>query len=259
LSNSSTKSSIINIIIEPNFEVGWITRKGDRVENQDFYVVRNKPHDKKPSFWGVFDGHGIFGAKASKDASKLISDCICEQILSSSNLDDVEIKMKDIFTTVNENLVQIAAKSKQEYGTTACVSVLSVQDGLPYLVTVNTGDSRAILSRKGKSIPLSIDHKLSRSDEYNRIISCGGMIANRNGHTLRVIPNSKDYPEAVVIKQQLALNMTRALGHEILGKYGITPEPEIVHTTIEQDDVLIIASDGLWEVMENQEVVDFFL
>ena len=70
-------------------------------------------------------------------------------------------------------------------------------------------------------IKLSSDHKISRQDEFERVIANGGTITEGRSGGLRVIPNPRDYPEAAIIKQKLALNMTRAMGHVVLGKYGV--------------------------------------
>jgi serine/threonine protein phosphatase PrpC len=48
--------------------------------------------------------------------------------------------------------------------------------------------------------------------------------------------------------------MTRALGHPVLSRYGVLPEPEFSTALMNVGDRLIIASDGLWDVVENDEI-----
>lgn len=88
------------------------------------------------------------------------------------------------------------------------------------------GDSRAILCRKQQAkpivIPLSDDHKLSRKDELDRVLAAGAVLAEGRSGTIRVTPNRADYPEPIISKLKLALNMTRALGHAILSNYGVS-------------------------------------
>jgi len=125
----------------------------------------------------------------------------------------------------------------------------------------NVGDSRAILVRSNpkfqshiETIALSVDHKLSREDERSRISSCGGEIVQTKFGTQRVIPNRQDFTEDIMRKRKLALNMTRALGHIVLKNYGISCEPEFQSCNVQEGDKLVLASDGLWEIMENHEV-----
>jgi protein phosphatase 2C len=55
------------------------------------------------------------------------------------------------------------------------------------------------------------------------------------------------------------LAVSRAIGDHCLRPYVI-PEPELLMVERTPDDeVLVLASDGLWDVMNNQEVVDMAL
>jgi len=145
-------------------------------------------------------------------------------------------------------------------GTTAVIAVLC--ESCTKLVIANVGDSRAIICRRDsdnkiKVVLSSADHNLDRLDEVERILAANGMIVERNGGIKRVIPNPKEFSEDDIIKQKLALNMSRSLGHTILSNYGVCSQPEFFSTIIQNDDILILASDGLWELMENNEVADF--
>ena len=71
-----------------------------------------------------------------------------------------------------------------------------------------------------ESIQMSLDHSLERRDERNRILRCKGKILFTNNKMRRVIPSTEDYPQAEITTKQLALGMSRSLGHLILCKYG---------------------------------------
>lgn len=104
------------------------------------------------------------------------------------------------------------------------------------LYTANAGDSRLVLCRAGHAIRLSYDHKGSDYYELNRIINQGGlMMKNRvNG----------------------VLAITRSLGDTYL-KSLILGKPYTTAVQInENDEFLIIACDGLWDVISDQEAVD---
>lgn len=76
-----------------------------------------------------------------------------------------------------------------------CTAVVALLKG-NRLYIANAGDSRAVLCRKGTSLPLSFDHKPSHPTEKERIESAGGFISNFGGMS-RVNGN---------------LNLSRAIG-----------------------------------------------
>ncbi|XP_052731134.1 probable protein phosphatase 2C 11 isoform X3 [Vigna angularis] len=105
------------------------------------------------------------------------------------------------------------------------------------IVVANVGDSRVVASRAGSAIPLSIDHKPDRSDERQRIEKAGGFIIWAG--TWRVGG---------------VLAVSRAFGDKLLKPY-VVADPEIQEEEIDGVDFIIIASDGLWNVISNKEAV----
>ncbi|KAL3538640.1 hypothetical protein ACH5RR_002006 [Cinchona calisaya] len=107
------------------------------------------------------------------------------------------------------------------------------------LWVANVGDSRAVLSRRGHAIQLSIDHE--PNTERGSIEDRGGFVSNMPGDVARV-------------NGQLAVS--RAFGDKNL-KSHLRSDPDITNAKIDSEtDLLILASDGLWKVMSNQEAVD---
>ncbi|XP_030444606.2 probable protein phosphatase 2C 75 [Syzygium oleosum] len=116
-------------------------------------------------------------------------------------------------------------------GSTAVAAVLTPDR----IVVANCGDSRAVLCRGGKVVPLSRDHKPDRPDELARIEAAGGRVIYENGARVEGI-----------------LAMSRAIGDKYL-KPVVTSEPEITFTARQaEDDCLILASDGLWDVLSSE-------
>ncbi|XP_065034133.1 probable protein phosphatase 2C 11 [Musa acuminata AAA Group] len=131
-------------------------------------------------------------------------------------------------------------------GSTACVAVIRNNQ----LIVANAGDSRCVLSRKGRAISLSTDHKPYLVEEKERIVKAGGFIqAGRiNG----------------------SLNLTRAIGTSSVDmefkqnkflpaeKQVVTCNPDInIVELCDDDEFLILACDGVWDCMINQQLVDF--
>jgi protein phosphatase 1L len=127
---------------------------------------------------------------------------------------------------------------KQEVGSgTACVTALIIDGNL---VVSNAGDCRAVISRNGASEALTCDHRAGREDERQRIENLGGIVDLRHG----------------VWRVQGSLAVSRAIGDSHM-KEWITAEPDTRKIEITSDcEFLILASDGLWDKVSNQEAVD---
>ena len=104
----------------------------------------------------------------------------------------------------------------------------------------NVGDCRAVMSRDGVSEALTCDHRAGREDERERIENLGGIVDLRHG----------------VWRVQGSLAVSRAIGDSHM-KEWITAEPDTRKIEITSDcEFLILASDGLWDKISNQEAVD---
>ena len=149
-----------------------------------------------------------------------------------------------------------------EYSGSTCVSLLIPNKNTSTIYIANVGDSRAILIKEEKSKKnnkwtfqqLSRDHKPTEEDEYQRIIEADGEIeaiedddGNWNG-PLRVWEKGSEGP---------GLAMTRSLGDKVGAKIGVCCTPEVTKFEIkEEDKVIVLASDGLWEYISNEETTD---
>ncbi|KIZ06179.1 hypothetical protein MNEG_1784 [Monoraphidium neglectum] len=118
-------------------------------------------------------------------------------------------------------------------GSTAVAAV--VTDNAIYMA--NCGDSRAVLVRGDKALPLTLDHAPTRRDEWERVRRAGGAILWANGWRVAG-----------------SLSMTRAIGDHLLRPHGVIPDPEV--STCRRgpgDDFLILATDGLWGAVSCDE------
>lgn len=130
-----------------------------------------------------------------------------------------------------------------------CTAVVAVKRNNELWVA-NAGDSRGVLCRAGKAVALSEDHKPASEGERTRIIAAGGFLSDIGG-VCRVNGN---------------LNLSRAIGDlkykgnsELPAKDQIiTAEPEICKISLmPEDKFFVLACDGVWDVMSNQDCVDF--
>eukprot|EP00929_Paragymnodinium_shiwhaense_P074007 TRINITY_DN37840_c0_g1_i2.p1 TRINITY_DN37840_c0_g1~~TRINITY_DN37840_c0_g1_i2.p1 ORF type:complete len:435 (+),score=90.26 TRINITY_DN37840_c0_g1_i2:245-1549(+) len=148
-------------------------------------------------------------------------------------------------TSVSKNLYDSFLGHPKYIG--SCANVCCLRDG--YITVGNVGDSRAVLCRAGQAIDLSEDHKPILPRERDRILKAGGYV---------------DMEEERVCGD---LAVSRALGdHEFKEDPGLSPGeqiiscvPELSHTRqTTQDEFVVLACDGVWDVMSSQDVVDFF-
>lgn len=173
-------------------------------------------------------------------------DNVCNESASTSNSSDSSSRSDDhnVSLMLEEALKEAFLKTDAEFakdcssamvGSTAVVALV----GKKRLWIGNCGDSRAVLCRNSKAIQLTDDHKPEREDEAERVEKAGGQVLYWNGHRVMGV-----------------LAMSRAIGDHGLRPYVI-PEPEIsVLSRTEEDELLLLASDGLWDVMSNQEAAN---
>uniref|UniRef100_A0A7S2RB86 Protein-serine/threonine phosphatase n=1 Tax=Rhizochromulina marina TaxID=1034831 RepID=A0A7S2RB86_9STRA len=122
-----------------------------------------------------------------------------------------------------------------------------------YLVAANVGDSRAVISRAGKAVALTTDHKVEAPQERERILAAGGNITD--GRLEGILAVSRAFGDIALKSKQLT---TGQLSNDPTEKSALTAEPEVTHTLVTvNDEFLVIATDGLWDVLSNQQVVNF--
>ncbi|KAF5770931.1 putative protein-serine/threonine phosphatase [Helianthus annuus] len=196
-------------------------------------------------FYGVYDGHGCshVAMKCKDRMHEIVKEEVenCEEsiewketmVKSFSRMDkDVAELSSSVSSSSSSSNCRCELQTPQcdAVGSTAVVAVVSPDK----IVVSNCGDSRAVLCRNGVAIPLSTDHKPDRPDELARIEEAGGRVIYWDG--ARVLG---------------VLAMSRAIGDNYLKPYVI-PEPEVTITErTAEDECLILASDGLWDVVSN--------
>ncbi|XP_069461563.1 protein phosphatase 1G isoform X2 [Ambystoma mexicanum] len=128
-------------------------------------------------------------------------------------------------------------------GTTAVVALIRGKQ----LIVANAGDSRCVVSEGGKAVDMSYDHKPEDELELARIKNAGGKV------TMDGRVNG-------------GLNLSRAIGdHFYKRNKNLPPEEQMISalpdikvlTLNEEHNFMVIACDGIWNVMSSQEVVDF--
>ena len=119
--------------------------------------------------------------------------------------------------------------------------VAAVQTG-QVLAWANLGDCRAVLCQSGRPVQLTRDHVVSDAKEQALIVSRGGVVRTAHDGSLRV--------------GDAQLQVSRSMGDLDAKQQGVSAEPETGSCMLRaHDEFLILASDGLWDVVSNGEAV----
>jgi len=196
------------------------------------------------AFFGVYDGHG--GRRAA--------DFLCDNL--HVFLCNAKARGLDVPAALTASLQQaefefnrIAEAEDLTDGSTVAVAII---DGAR-LVVGSVGDSELVLSRDGKAIPLCEVHNPSKNPaEAQRVQREGGVLVDaRVAHPLAPQAYSLALSRAIGDFPFKSPQLTR--GHPS----GVSSEPDVHEFALTcGDEFLIIACDGLWDVLSHQEAVD---
>jgi len=115
------------------------------------------------------------------------------------------------------------------------------------IVVANAGDCRAVLSRQGLAMDLSVDHKPEDAEEARRIRRAGGLV-DSDGRICGGLNVSR-----AVGDWRYKNNDTLPLECQL-----VSPLPDVKEVALEPtDEFLMICCDGIWNSLESQEAVDF--
>jgi len=232
----------------PLYTVSTRALRGGRLYMEDEYFV-----SKGGRFAGVFDGHGGRGVSShlKENLHNKIQYYLQNLHSKKCHDDDYNVNYPSISTHVAAIQAAFADVDtdvmndpglEHEGSTAVTVTLHQSPSGEQTILSANVGDSRAILSRDGIAVDLTRDHKPNEEKEKERILATGETIEwDAYCHVWRV----------------RNLSLSRAIGDKF-AKPAISGEPEIKRFPVsEKDEFVLLASDGVWDVMASQEVVDF--
>uniref|UniRef100_A0A6C0E9R8 PPM-type phosphatase domain-containing protein n=1 Tax=viral metagenome TaxID=1070528 RepID=A0A6C0E9R8_9ZZZZ len=218
------------------------SKRGKRPQNEDKHTVLlnldGKDKNYAPiNFYGVYDGHG------GKEISLFLSKHMPKFFLNKKvKYPLVNKYVYNVFDHLQSKLKSNHGSVAKSTGSTCLVAVHYKHEDKEYINVFNTGDSRSVICTNNKAVQITTDHKPHHPEEKLRIKKAGGSIYF-DGHDWRV----KD------------LSVSRAFGDVEAEPYVIC-KPEIFTRRIGKNDkFMIMACDGLWDVLSNEEAVNFVL
>lgn len=186
--------------------------------------------DNEIGLFAIFDGH------LSREVPDYLRSHLFNNILKEPD-----------FWTATENAIKRAYRitdikileKAQDLGKGGSTAVTAILINCHKLVVANVGDSRAVICKNGQVKQLSVDHEPDK--ERETIENRGGFVTKFPGDVARV---------------DGALAVARAFGDKSL-KEHLSAEPDVSVDMIDDEtEFIILASDGIWKVMSNQEAVN---
>ena len=234
-----------------------------KVNQDSFLVLQNEYNLKDFNIFSVMDGHGVNGHLVSRFVTKYFTSFFKNNKKMNSSNDDenaVYYRLKkndyDILKRAFRHAERDIGKNSDidaNFSGTTCVMVFQVGEKI---ICANVGDSRAIIVKGNKVIPLSIDQKPDDPEESKRIIENGGEISQleedgEKSGPFRVWKKGEVYP---------GIAMSRSIGDLIASTLGVIPEPKFLEEKIDKDTkFIVVASDGVWEFLDNDTVKDIVM
>ena len=227
-----------------------------RIYQEDFYFIKNNLEtynniDETENFsrlninvFGIFDGHG--GSEIASFLNKELPRYFYIQQIISDNIPKPNNKYSNyilsIFNELTNNLNKTNINSIKQ-GSTACICSIYKYKNKLYITSSWIGDTRAIACNQYLiAEALTLDHKPNYFLEKIRIESIGGTVTKEKDDVYRI---------------NGILSVSRSFGDADQKNYVISI-PDIIHRVCDYK-FIVMASDGLWDVMSNQDVVDYIL
>lgn len=228
--------------------------QGWRPSMEDAYVATGSLGQQQSDWantglFAVFDGHG--GDQVSKFCAKQLP-----RALVQGRAAEAAAALNASFFTVDQMLADAGKKLSpndpahpDNVGCTAVACVVRKDS----IIVANAGDSRAVLSRSGRAHDLSQDHKPSDTQEVERVRRAGGFVSEHKcgSHTIHRVNGQ--------------LSVSRAIGDQRFKKntqmsavnQAVSCAPDVnICKRQRGDEFLVIACDGIWDVLSSQAVVD---
>ncbi|DBA04024.1 TPA: hypothetical protein N0F65_009371 [Lagenidium giganteum] len=220
-----------------NISYGAFSDKGMRKTNEDRQICTSQTiQGDTVAYFGVYDGHG--GSRVSEYLSSNLHLSVYERMRRTN---DMERSVVEAFAATDD----VIFKKQMESGSTAVSVVVRGKQA----VIASIGDSQAVLSCDGKAKNICVPHTPDLSSEHERILAAKGTVVK--GRIFGLLGVSRAFGD----------NDFKTSRGEFKDKFNgdlVSSKPDVVHHTISsQDEFIVLGSDGLFDVMEPQQVVNF--
>ncbi|KAF4131645.1 Protein phosphatase 2C [Phytophthora infestans] len=230
---------------------GKYSDTGIRKNNEDRQATTSrKVDDDLVAFFGLYDGHG--GPEVAEYLAEKLHENVYNHVQKSTNkpesarsLQPADIVLADAIRTAYAATDEEIFKQQLPSGSTAVSVVIR---GSTALVS-SVGDSQVVLSTNGQAKDMCIAHTPDLSSERDRILKAKGQISK--GRIYGMLGVSRAFGD-IDFKTGRGEFKNRFNGDLVCA----TPDI-VVHEVKSQDEFMVLGCDGLYDVMEPQDVVNF--
>jgi serine/threonine protein phosphatase PrpC len=222
--------------------INFVSKQGKRPSNEDNHnIIQNLNGidftKARINLYSIFDGHG--GKFVSSFLEKnLPSFFMHKKVVYPLSEKHIILSYDHLNNTLKNDYLRYSVHC----GSTCLVVIHFQYNSQDYLNILNTGDSRCVMCSGVRAVPLTSDHKPMWPEEKRRIEELGG----------EIYLDGADYR----IKE---LSVSRAFGDFNAVPY-ITHLPDVFKFRLcKNDRFIILACDGLWDVLSNQDVINYIL
>lgn len=183
-------------------------------------------------FFAIYDGH------MGRGCVDFLAAYFHENLLHALQMSDPLTALRNTFLQTDEQISQYRQQSNiGNSGSTAVTVLVQNKSNSKYIHVANVGDTRGVLIRNGNALQITKEHKATEETELNRLKQLGVFVSQG--------------------KVAGILSVSRAFGDLDL-KQWINAEPSLQTITAGPNDShIILACDGVWDVLSSQEVAAF--
>ncbi|CAI5473014.1 unnamed protein product [Closterium sp. Yama58-4] len=221
---------VSSICVSCTCTLPWLASAGGRkaVMEDTYQALMGFAGRESDAFFGVFDGHG--GTAAAKFAAAELATRVA-QAAARTGAHASEAALVEGYLEADRRFLEQNVASG-----TSCLTCWATPGRL---FLAHAGDCKAVLVKGGRAVALTEDHRAGREDEQARITALGGFVDTATG----------------MPRVQGILAVTRGIDAHL--KAFITPQPDVAQVRLGADcSALILASDGLWDVVAPQDAAD---
>eukprot|EP00924_Labyrinthula_sp_SR-Ha-C_P012515 maker-scaffold_10-snap-gene-9.3-mRNA-1 protein AED:0.24 eAED:0.24 QI:63/1/1/1/1/1/2/299/328 len=235
-----------------SIEFAMSSMQGWRITQEDAHVheLPIKARDDL-AYFGVFDGHG--GSKASSYVAKHIlshiESCQTFKFLNPKTNPDAQILARSLMEGYFNCDKGLSQSPPFVLGDTSGATGVSVLVSPRNFIIANTGDSRIVLSRNDTIQFASKDHKPEDPEEVQRVTAAGGFL--KDGRINGDLASARSFGDFRYKKKE---NLPASQQ-----QVTVMPDIVLIDRDRDNDQILVLACDGIWDVMTNLEAVQFVL
>lgn len=235
------------IITKDGLEIGHSSMQGLRRHMEDQYIM-DEFFDKH-TLVAVMDGHAGEGCAqfASVKLVELLEAtetwneyCNAKDKTSENSIDLLSRALVQAY--IDLDVAFLESDFMDGSGCTCVCAIITPT----HIVCANVGDSRCVIGTDGYTISMTDDHKPTNPEEQHRIMKAGGFVKfGRVNGELAMSRAIGDYQ----YKENSQLQLTEQL---------VICIPDIsVHKRSDSDELIVLACDGVWDVMSNSEAISY--